>query len=161
LNVGADDFRRLYSSMSDAGLRSLIREELTDTARECYDEELARRGLKLEPAGSEDSTPTGSQEDEELVPIETFTFPDDAKLARALLESANIPNYLENEHTLAANWMWTNALGGLRLMVPARFLEDALEVLRSRISESDLSSQAEAASELESAPDQSDDKTLL
>jgi Putative prokaryotic signal transducing protein len=91
----------------------------------------------------------------------SFTFPDEAKLARALLQSANIPNYLENEHTLAANWMWTNALGGLRLLVPARFLEDAREVLGSSISESDLSAQAEAAPESESAPDQSDDKTML
>jgi len=147
--------------MSDEGLRSLIREELTDTARECYDEELARRGLNPEPAVSKGSTPTGSQEDEELVLVDTFVFPDDAKLARALLESAEIPNYLENEHTLSANWTWTNALGGLRLMVPAKFLEDAREVLKSSISESDLSAQAEAASESESAPDQSDDKTTL
>lgn len=137
--------------MSDAGLRSLIREELTDIARECYDEELARRGLKPEPAASEGSTPTGSPEEEELVLAGTFTFPDEAKLARALLQSANIPNYLENEHTLAANWMWTNALGGLRLLVPAKFLEDAREVLTSSISESDLSAQAEAAG---------DDKTM-
>jgi hypothetical protein len=48
-----------------------------------------------------------------------------------LLQSAEIPNYLENEHTLAAN---------------------AREVLRSSISESDLSAQAEAAG---------DDKTML
>ena len=137
--------------MSDAELRSLIREELTDIARECYDEELARRGLKSEPAAGESSTPAGNEEDEELVLAGTFTFPDDAKLARALLQSANIPNYLENEHTLAANWMWTNALGGLRLLVPARFLEDAREVLTSSISESDLSAQAEAAG---------DDKTM-
>ncbi|HEY6390667.1 MAG TPA: DUF2007 domain-containing protein [Bryobacteraceae bacterium] len=147
--------------MSDTGLLSLKRDELTDTARECYDEELARRGLKLEPTVREVLDTADSEEEEELVLAGTFNFPDEAKLARALLQSANIPNYLENEHTLAANWMLTNALGGLRLLVPAKFLEDAREVLTSSISESDLDAQAEAASASESADDQSDDKTIL
>jgi len=147
LNIGADDFQRQYSSMSDAAFLALKRDELVDIARECYDEELARRGLKLDAAFSEVPDAADPQEDEKLVRVATFTFPDDAKLARALLEATGMPNYLENEHTLAANWMWTNALGGLRLMVPAALSEEAREILESRISESDLSDQAEAAGE--------------
>jgi hypothetical protein len=41
----AVDFTRLYADMPDDELRSLVREELSEVARPCYDAELARRGL--------------------------------------------------------------------------------------------------------------------
>ena len=75
----------------------------------------------------------------------SFVFPAEAKLARALLESASIPSYLENEHTLAVNWMLTNVMGGLRLLVPAALAEEARQILRSTVSDQDLDAQAEAA----------------
>ncbi len=84
-------------------------------------------------------------DDDELVTVDVFWFPDQAKLARAMLEAEDIPVYLENEHTLSANWMWTNLLGGLRLKVPAQFLERAKQVLASQVSDETLDAQAEAA----------------
>jgi hypothetical protein len=134
----AEQHRRLYARMSDADLKNIKRRDLADLARKCYDQEVARRALDLTP------TPAEPKPKDDLVSVATFIFPDEAKLARALLESASIPAYLENEHTLAANWMLTNAIGGLHLLVPSTLAEDAREVLRSKVSDKDLAAQAEA-----------------
>lgn len=135
----SEELRRQYAEMPDQQLRALTRDDLSDLARRCYDAEMARR--ELQPHTPEPPPPQA----EGLVAIATFVYPDDAKLARALLESASIPTYLGNEHTLAADWFLTNVIGGLKLMVPAPFVAEATEILRSRVSDEDLDAQAEAA----------------
>jgi len=142
VEVSLDDFRRHFELLSDAALLATNRDDLVESARECYDEEVARRGLNTppadEPAGDATSAALAGHEGEELVLIATYNIPDEASLARGLLESAEIPYQLQNEYV---------ALGGfqLRLMVPAAFEEQALEVLQSEISEEELAAQAEAA----------------
>lgn len=74
-----------------------------------------------------------------------FLFPDEAKLAQALLESVGIPTYLENEHLIGANWGLANSLGGLRLFVPADRAAETASLLLAGISDDDLNAQAEAA----------------
>jgi hypothetical protein len=135
MEVGAEDFRRLYASLSDAGVRALKREELVDVARECYDAEVALRGLE-----SEDGVAVEDDKEEvgELVEAAAFPSGQEANLARTLLDSAAIPCFLESERL---------ALDGARLLVPTAFLEQAREVLQSEISDEELAAQAEAASE--------------
>jgi hypothetical protein len=145
MNVDEDDFRRRYAELSDEGLLSIEREELVDLARQCYDEELARRGLQYEVEIGEGSAGIG----EPFVAAATFLFPDEAEVARGLLRSADILCYLENEHTLAKVWQWNVALGGLRLMVPASLSEQVYEILDELISEEDLTAQAGMEVELE------------
>src|SRR5580700_262922 len=48
MNVDESDFGRRYAHLSDEGLLSIDREDLIDTARQCYDQELARRGLQYD-----------------------------------------------------------------------------------------------------------------
>ena len=136
----AEQHRRLYARMSDADLKHIKRRDLADLARKCYDQEVAHRALELTPPA-----PAEPKQKDDMVSVATFLFPDEAKLARALLESASIPAYLENEHTLAANWMLTNAIGGLHLLVPSALAEEAREVLGSKVSDQDLAAQAEAS----------------
>jgi hypothetical protein len=145
VEVSLDDFRRHFELLSDETLLATNRDELVEGARECYDEEVARRGLYSppdEPVAAEAITTEESHQAEDLVLIATYIIPDEASLARGLLESAEIPFRLENE--LAP-------LGGfqLRLLVPAAFEADALEVLESEISEEELAAQAEAAAMIE------------
>jgi hypothetical protein len=137
MNVDEDDFRKRYAELSDDGLLSIDREELVDAARRCYDEELARRGLQEYNVGEE---PEGVED--ELVVAATFLFPDEAGVARSLLRSADIPCYLENEHTLSAAWTWSCALGWLRLMVPASLREEVQEILSTGYSEAGFTTQA-------------------
>ena len=138
LEIDPEQLRRQYAELSDEGLLSIDRNDLTELAQHYYDAEVAARGLDSEsPLETE-------QPDEELVLVETFLSAEDANLGRALLRIAEIPAYLENELTSG----WTGA-GGLRLMVPTSLLEQAKEILDARISDEELIAQAEAAEPIE------------
>jgi len=153
MEVSLDDFRRHFELLSDAALLETNRDELVESARECFDEEVARRGLNS-PAGEEAAAEPAApppNPGEQLVAIATFNIPEDANLARGLLQSAEIPYHLENEYV---------ALGGfqLRLLVPAAFEHEALEVLAAEISEEELAAQAEAAGVMEEDPEENSEE---
>jgi hypothetical protein len=57
-----------------------------------------------------------------------FYFPIKQK-SRSLMHAAGFLCYVENKHTLRMVWAWSNALGGLRLMVPASLVLPARAVL--------------------------------
>ena len=140
MDVSLEDFRRHFGMLSDDALLATRREDLVDSAQECYDEELSRRGLTTGAPDSAEiaSDAEGEPSGEEPVSIATFRVAEEANLARGLLQSASIPCYLDNENT---------GLGGfqLQLMVPAAFADQALEVLGAEISDEELAAQAEAA----------------
>jgi Putative prokaryotic signal transducing protein len=135
-----EDFQRHFEILSDDALLETNRDELVEMAREVYDEEIARRGLG--PEEGEELTPESELQPtdaaDEMVLIATFGFPEEANMARGLLESASIPSQIKNE--LAA-------VGGFeaRLLVPASFEEQAVEILESQVSDEELAAQAEAA----------------
>jgi len=144
MRFSADDFKRLYAEMPDEELRSLDRAELTEVARPCYENELKQRGLsaapprrKIQPAGmaaqpeevapeSEEPLEEASREDveheeeEDLAPAAIFASREQAKAARARLQSAAIPAFLEDD---------TVAGGGFRLLVAASYVGQAREAL--------------------------------
>lgn len=116
--------------------------EPSEAARLGYDLELARKSLEAET----EALPAGTnQEDAELVVAEIFVREDEAKLARALLESANIPTYLSDERTGAYDRPWVTAVAGFRLFVPAPFLNQARVLLHTEVSDAELDAQAEAS----------------
>jgi hypothetical protein len=141
MEVNLEDFRRHFELLSDEALLATNRDDLVAKAQACYDDEVARRGLNAPvPEEEEEEQPVTHQTSpgEELVLIATYSIYEEANLARGLLESAEIPYQLQNEYL---------ALGGieLRLMVPAAYEEEALQVLDSEIPEEELAAQAEAA----------------
>jgi hypothetical protein len=139
MKFSADDFRTLYAEMPDEELRSLVRTELSDVARPCYDAELARRGLQAKPVARRPVQPIAThaepveeapeetaaeeverEEEEDLAPAAIFSVREEAKAARALLQSAAIPAFLEDDG---------EASGGFRLLVAASYVGQAREVL--------------------------------
>jgi len=141
VEISLEDFRRHFEILSDEALMETSREDLVETARVCFDEEVSRRGLKWPESaveGEERQAAEPVNPDDQLVSIATYSVADEANFARGLLESASIPLHLANEHV---------ALGGfqLRLMVPAAYEEQALEILETQISDEELAAQAEAA----------------
>ena len=48
MKVSIEDIRRQYAELSDEGLLEIDRQDLMDQARQCYDEERARRQLAPE-----------------------------------------------------------------------------------------------------------------
>jgi hypothetical protein len=147
MDVSLDDFRRHFGMLSDAALLATRREDLVDSAQECLAEELSRRGLTtVGVASGEIAAEQAEVEPDpsgEPVSIATYTVAEEASLARGLLRIASIPCHLANEYT---------GLGGfqLELLVPAAYVEQALEVLGAEISDEELAAQAEAAGASES-----------
>lgn len=145
MDVTAEDFRRHYESLPDEALLEIDTAELVDLARTCHAEEVARRGLDAELPPDEDATDaaaavpgTEAAAGDELVCIVEYDYVDEAEIATGLLHAAEIPAALEREP------------GVERLMVPAKFADQALRMLAdSSLSDEELAAQAEAAGQLE------------
>jgi hypothetical protein len=136
LDVTAEDFTRHYESLSDEALLEIDTDELTELACRCHTDELARRGLDSGIADEEAvSAAPGvtAEEEENYISIVEYDYPDEADLARGLLEASEIPTKMESEP------------GVVRLLVPEKFAEQALTMLASPLSDEDLAAQAEAA----------------
>jgi hypothetical protein len=133
--VPTDEFRQHYASLSEEGLREIDRADLTDAARDCYDEELARRGLTIESPLPEVEPVS---RDIAWVPLDTFDL-DEIKLVRALLDAEEIPS--DTELLPAGNYPPLPA--GMALFVPKPFLGRAREILAAQISDEELIAEAE------------------
>ncbi|WP_298438349.1 hypothetical protein [Geobacter sp.] len=71
-----------------------------------------------------------------LVTIAQYRDLPEAGLAKSKLEAAGIVCFLDNEYTVGANWLYSNALGGVKLNVkkmqkkPKLLLKKFLKQLR-------------------------------
>lgn len=148
MKTSLEEFQSYYQSLSDEALRELDRNDLVEAARACYDQELAGRGLTAANAPNDlSAAPADGREHREIAA--SFFSVQEAGLALALLQSAGIPSSLEDENTdLRSGSMWSSQGNGLRLTVPAEFLEEARAILESDVSEADLIAQAEVAEEI-------------
>ena len=59
----------------------------------------------------------------------TFTFPHDAYIAKAYLESEGIETFLKDELTVQVHPFYSNAIGGVKLQAKESDFENALVVL--------------------------------
>lgn len=57
------------------------------------------------------------------------------RLPKYNLEAAEIPARIENEHTNNMDWLYSNALGGVRLLVPESYAEEAKGLLTQDFSQ--------------------------
>lgn len=67
--------------------------------------------------------------------IARFSFPYEAQIARASLDAAGIPAFIADEHTINMNWLYSNALGGVRLLVPRARFQEAKALLEADFSD--------------------------
>lgn len=67
-----------------------------------------------------------------IITAARFSYPAEAHLAAAKLESEGIPAFVADEHTVIANWMYSGALGGVKVWVKETDLEAARQVLDYR-----------------------------
>ena len=70
-----------------------------------------------------------------LTTIATYSFPYEAQIARARLDSEGIPAFVADEQTINMQWLYSNAMGGVRLQVPSAYVERAKEILAEDMSE--------------------------
>lgn len=70
-----------------------------------------------------------------LTTIATYSLPYQAQIARAKLDSEGIPAFIADEQTINMQWLYSNAMGGVRLQVPRSYSQQAIELLNEDLSE--------------------------
>jgi wobble nucleotide-excising tRNase len=123
-----------YGRLSDGELEKIAGEadELTDVAREVLRAELQQRGLQAElPEHRESDKP----EIRDLVTLRKFRDLPEALLAKGSLESAGIECTLADDNMVRLDWFYSNAIGGIKLLVNRDDVETAEQVLTSPIPE--------------------------
>lgn len=66
---------------------------------------------------------------DQLVTIGSYSTPYEANLVRGELEAFEIDATLADENAISLNWLWSNALGGVKVQVPESKVTEALGVL--------------------------------
>jgi len=66
---------------------------------------------------------------EKMVTIGSYSTPYEANLVKSHLESAGIPVFIADEFTIGMNWLYSNALGGVKVQVPESLALEAQELL--------------------------------
>jgi hypothetical protein len=61
--------------------------------------------------------------------IATFSKPEEAHLFRTRLEAAGIPAYVQDEYLIQMDWLYSNAIGGVRVQIADENLDEAREFL--------------------------------
>ncbi len=69
------------------------------------------------------------------VVIKSYSYPYEAQIAKARLTSVGIPVIIQNEHTINMDWLYSNALGGVRVAVASDRVEDAKFLLNHDFSQ--------------------------
>jgi|SRR5208283_5731412 len=129
--------RELYSAMNDLELQKAGQEPaaLTEVAFAALQWEMARRGLEW--AGKDiawaaiPAKMKTESDDPENAPEVVRKYRDmpEAVAARMTLESAGIECYLYDESVVRMDWLWSNALGGMKLVVRKKDADEARKIL--------------------------------
>jgi hypothetical protein len=123
-----------YQHLSDEELEQLAAQasELTTAAHEVLRAELAKRGLN--PTLTE-NPPSSEPAVRDLVVVRRFRDLPEALLAKGSLDSAGIECALADDNMVRLDWFYSNAIGGIRLLVDREDLDTAEQLLNQPIPE--------------------------
>ena len=68
--------------------------------------------------------------DDDLVTLASYRDVIEANVVRSRLESEGIPCFLADEHLVQMNWLYSDAIGGVKLQVVESDVEEAMRILR-------------------------------
>ncbi|MBM3155861.1 MAG: DUF2007 domain-containing protein [Chloroflexi bacterium] len=66
---------------------------------------------------------------QKLVTIATFRFPQEAYIFKAKLESRDIQSFIEDEYIITMMWLYSTAVGGVKLKVRESDEAEALKII--------------------------------
>jgi len=123
---------RLYAGMEDGELEKIGAnpDSLTVVARQVLAAEMSKRGMKLPeptPLATEVASP---------VAIRRYRDLPQAAMAQSILESAGIESFLADANLVRMDWFYSNAVGGIKVVVREEDAEEARQILEQEIPES-------------------------
>jgi len=123
---------KIYSDLSDEGLAELAADEksLSDVAREVLEAELATRGMEIRKKAEERKQHSGP-----LVMVKRFRDLPEAFVAKSILDSAQIDSFLADQNLVRMDWLYSNLIGGMKLMVRPEDFEEAKKLLDEQANE--------------------------
>ena len=77
-----------------------------------------------------------------MVTIASFSTAEEAYLFRSRLEASGIEAFVQDEHMIQMNWLYSNAIGGVRVQVFDQQGEEARDILREERSQPVVESSA-------------------
>jgi hypothetical protein len=138
------EFAARYDQMSDGELLELAAQPwaMSDAAWDALEDELDRRELDFpEP---EKAPQIVVPDRRNLVLLRRFRDLHEALLAKGKLESEGVRSFLADDNTVRMDWLWSNLLGGVKLLVDADEEKRALQILDEPIpSEIDFEGETE------------------
>ncbi len=134
MEISRIELESTYKSCGDEELIQRLQSgALTELAQEVAHAELQSRGLTLpDPGDNSYSEAVGlaSSAEAKLMTIARYTYPTEAHLVSAFLRSEGIYSAVIGGQYMQVTTPWeVNALGGVRLMVPAGQFDRALALL--------------------------------
>jgi hypothetical protein len=128
----SQELATVYRDMTSEELIATAMEydSLTDIAQSALRAEFATR--KIEPPELPETDPSPNANAQELVIVGRYRDLPQAQIARSALESAGIPCFLRDENTVRNDWLLSNLMGGMRLMVNNSDREAAEAILYSQ-----------------------------
>jgi len=64
-----------------------------------------------------------------MITVATFSKPEEAHLLRLRLGAGGVDAYVQDENTVQMNWLYSNAIGGVRVQIDEADLEAAKEIV--------------------------------
>jgi hypothetical protein len=128
-----NEFAARYAAMSDDELLKIALRswELSDAAWDALEEELDKRDLEVpEPEATQQPL---IPERRNLVMLRRFRDIPEAMLAKGKLDSSGVHAVLADDNTVRMDWLWSNMLGGVKLLVDSEDFLQASEILNEPI----------------------------
>lgn len=134
-----DRLAALYAEMSDLELQKVGAQPaaLTDWAFEALRDEMQKRGLDWEgkdmplPSQIVHSEPVEDPGNRPIV-LRRYRDMPRAFVEKSVLEDAGIDCFLQDDNVVRMDWLWSNAMGGIKLVVRTRDAEEAEKILGER-----------------------------
>jgi hypothetical protein len=128
----------LYAGMEDTELAEIFADasSLTEIARQVLSVEIAKRGMQPLPEIATQET-TAPREPIPPEPVMTRRYRDlpVASVAKSILDSAGIENYLADDNLVRLDWFYSNLIGGIKLFVRPQDAEEADKLLEQEVPE--------------------------
>src|SRR5215467_3867716 len=118
----------LYAAMSKEELQEVAddADSLTDVARAVLRVEMLRRGMGAPPERqvapeAKDNAAVAEEQRQLPGPVMVGRYRDlsIASVAKSILDSAGIECFLADDSVIRMDWFYSNAIGGIKLLVPA------------------------------------------